>query len=135
MPQFSWIQYSFNAPGQPLPREAWLALRSTSVSDHEGIIERMKAERWDQFWKDHIWAKWCAGIFVVGVICFIAGEDRSALRAFGALGNTITVIAFIQLFISAASHGSAQHKQSQYFRGEFARAATSETYEAYLHRR
>lgn len=135
MPTFSWTQYSFNTPNQPLTHEAWLALRSTTTADHERIVDQMKSGRWEQFWKDQVFLKWCLAVFVVGLICYNIAEEKSGLKTFGALAVFLTFVACISLLVSASSHAFALFKQCRYFRTEFAKAATSETYDAYLHRR
>ena len=134
MPTFSWTQYSFHAPNQPLTQEAWAALRSTTTTDHERIIEAMKTERKAQFWRDNAYLKWFLWIFGVGIVLYNIGEDKSGLRSIGAIAIFLTFVGCFSALFTCTSHANALSKQLTYFRTQFARAAASDSYESYLQR-
>ena len=134
MPTFSWTQYSFHAPNQPLTQEAWAALRSTTAADHERIIETMKTERKAQFWRDNAYLKWFLWICGIGIVFCFVSEDNSALRITGSLAVFFTFVGCISALFTCTSHANALSKHLTYLRTQFARAAASDSYESYLQR-
>ncbi len=106
--------------------------------DHERIIETMKTERKAQFWRDNAYLKWSLWVFVAGIILFNVGGDKSdfqsALKTIGALALFLTFFGCLSALITYTSHANALSEQLTYFRTQFARAAASDSYEAYLQR-